>query len=958
MAKSKKGGKKQKKKSGVKQEFGGMSPDQVADRGAQWLASGNARDALKAFKFLKKSGYEPGIVSLGLFQSYLVRYGQLMEKNMVKEADVVLAAALEFSPTGGDMPLETLEQAIRFLPLSRAVVLYREALVSMDSVPELERLIANRAVLEEKLDTLDLLPGDPALVKEKEILKPACVSMNAGHWGDAVKALAKITRKSPFVDIKIFSKLMAAFTDQDKPGVQKALSMLDDKFFLINLRELLSEYAAGDDLPQLPGKDETAALLWGQAFFNQVHAGQLRLGVEKSSLAMIGKAVKGLAVSFDPPDRESGVEFLAEISAQALMDKEKDLDQILALFKKLSLPNPLFMLARFAAPRGGFLNEYAGEVWKKLDLLFPDKGEQDLAKALILVTIAEKIITDSDFLFNFEDELDGFFSAVGLSDKVCFDDVEIDDGEDLAAFSILEQALALDPENQKCHELILGLSFDSPALRKALPPLLEEMAAAFIHDPKPHVRLAQIYLQKSAVRKAESALKKAFSRAPHDGEVLKQYALCHVTAACKNIKLRKHELALKDLDAAEAMGVSSLGVYILEKRLVCDFAKDLKFSRKTFEQITHGLTSVDALRVLALFKLDLEDPDYKFPSSPWGLAVVFNTHKKKIKELASGEIAALLKPVPTLFQGLYFKKSYASFFLGKQAALLSLLTDRDLMEIAIDLARYEYLDQVADQLSKRVDMVKTDDDSLSLRFFYLSFACMQDIRVESRIFMQIVDSASPTLRERLRTISRQIAPIAQERHQPAFESFDFTLLDRPSFMEDLHIDSDSDDFEGLSEVLEQIMEGRGGAGIKNAIETIIGQMNTISGLDDFDELYDIDLEGFNAEKAFEGRIGNREIFDLVYDIVEDALYLQDSKGAQEIRENSKELIESLDALMEELKDSGFDSPDDFRRAGKGFYRNINYGREILLGFSTASKHRGLSISRDLKSFILGMKQES
>jgi hypothetical protein len=71
----------------------------VVDQGNQWLAAGNAREALRAFKFLKKSGYEPGIVSSGLFHAYLIRYEQLLNKNMDKEVEVVLASALEFFPS-------------------------------------------------------------------------------------------------------------------------------------------------------------------------------------------------------------------------------------------------------------------------------------------------------------------------------------------------------------------------------------------------------------------------------------------------------------------------------------------------------------------------------------------------------------------------------------------------------------------------------------------------------------------------------------------------------------------------------------------------------------------------------------------------------------------------------------------------------------------------------------------
>ena len=57
------------------------------DRGEELLAAGNAREALKAFKHLKKKEFNPDILSPCLFRAYLMRYGQLREKKMMKEDD-------------------------------------------------------------------------------------------------------------------------------------------------------------------------------------------------------------------------------------------------------------------------------------------------------------------------------------------------------------------------------------------------------------------------------------------------------------------------------------------------------------------------------------------------------------------------------------------------------------------------------------------------------------------------------------------------------------------------------------------------------------------------------------------------------------------------------------------------------------------------------------------------------
>ncbi len=963
MAKAKKGGKK-KKKSMAREDFGSLSFDQVAAQGDQWLAADNARDALRAFKFLKKSGYDPGTVCLRLFQAYLVRYGQLMEKKMVNEADVVLASALEFFPTGGCVSFELLEIGVRLLPLERGVALYRTALLSMAAVPEMERLIGIRAALEDNLDALDILPGHLALVREKACLGQAMVSMNGGQWDQALKDLNPIARKSPFADIKIFAKLMAAFAAQDKSGIQKALSMLDKGFPLTFVRDLLDAYATGDGgLPTAPpaGK-ETATVLWGQSFLNEGHAGALKKGVAENNPAKINRAIAGLTARFDGPEKTSAVEFLAEIAGQGVVTVTREPDQVLALFRKLPLTDPQAMFTRFVAPRIAFLNEHAAPFWRQIDQMFPDPGDQDLARGLVLVKIAERIVNDADSVFGFKDDLEDFFTAVGCEDKVCFDGVDSDGERHLVVVSILAQALIFDPQNPMAYELLLSVPFDSPALRKTLPPLLEIMAGVFPHDPRPCLRLAQIYLSKSAVRKAENALKKAFARAPHDNEVLKQYALCHVATASKNIKSRKFDLALKDLEAAEKMGAASLGVYIIEKRLLCTFVQTLKFSKKLFEETTHGLSLVDTLRVLALFKLDLEDPDYNCPDGPRGLAAVFNTHKKRIKELNSGAVASLLAPVPLFCQGLYSQNGCAACYLDKRATILNGLTDQDFMAIAMDIARYGYMDPVVGQLSRRVNTDNEDDDGISMRFLLCAFSHIRGDSAFVRDIVDMIDSVSPPLKERLRMLSRQVATLAPKPLQAAYEQFDFTLIGPPSFLDNLPFDLDPRGMDEFAQVMDRArQDGMGGVLDSFMDRVLAGGMGELlesmmDGFMDDDDGYDIDLGTFKARKVFGNRVDAREIHERVYDLVEDTLYVNDVRRAGDVADNSVDLIVSFNDLSAALRDSGLDSSDDFRRAGKRFCQDIAYGREILQAFQTASKRSSVSVSRDTLSFILGMKQ--
>jgi tetratricopeptide (TPR) repeat protein len=388
--------------------------------------------------------------------------------------------------------------------------------------------------------------------------------MNAGHWDQAVKGLNPVARKSPFADIKIFAKLMAAFTLQNKPGIQKALTLLDKGFFLTSLQKLLGAYAAEDGLPQASGNGETATLLWGQSFLNQGYASDLKQAVAENNPVKITRAVAGLTARLDSPDQASAVEFLAEIAGQGVVDVTKEPDHAMVLFKKLPLPDPHAMFARFAAPRTAFLTESALPFWRQIEQLFPDPEDQKLARGLILAKIAERMVNDPDLVFELQDELDRFFSAIGCGDRVCFDDVG--DGADshLAVVAVLEQALGFDPENPMGYELLLTVPFDSPALRRALPPLLESAAGVLPHDPRPYLRLAQIYLHKSAVRKAEGVLKKAFARAPTITRFLNNMPFAMLPRPAKTLKTANTTWDCRTLKPRKKWECGPLG-FILSK---------------------------------------------------------------------------------------------------------------------------------------------------------------------------------------------------------------------------------------------------------------------------------------------------------------------------------------------------------------------------------------------------------
>lgn len=931
---AKKKGKKYLKKAPMTQvKFEEIPLDQVVEKGDKFLSSGNVREALKAFKYLKKMGHDPEIVSPRLFQAYLVRYEQLLEKKMTKEADFVLASAVEFLPAGESISLEVLKPGLRFLPLEKGVALYGDYLSCKEPIPELDRLIGNRAVLEDGLDTLGSLPGDSALFCEKNFLEKAITSMNAGLWDKALKELQPISRKSPFSDIKIFAKLMASFVNNDKQGMQRALSMLGKDFPMTSVTELLSSYAGDERIPSGVGHSETATLLWGNYFLNKSHAMAFKKGVDNNNPLAIRGAVEGLVSNLAPSDSGSAIEFLAEVAGQGVMAVTQEESSVKALFQKMpfSKARQKNIFAKFIAPKGHFFNDYVKEFWKDLGLLFPDMIEQNMARAFVLIEIAGEIIQNPEKAFSVKGDLNALLGNIGFGDKVCIKDQESPDMLNLVALSIVEQALLLDPENQDGYGLILKLPFDSPLLRKALPAVLETMSRVFAEDPRPCLRLGEVYSSKSSVRKAEAAFKEAFKRAPHDGEVKERYAISHMISANKNLKLNKYEIASRDLDVAAAMGITSLGIYLAEKRLLCDLIKTFKFSKELFEEVTCGFTLAETLKVLALFKTDLEDLDFSVPGSPRGLAGIFNDHKKRINGLTSMEIVYLLKPVGDPFKDLFFRSDCASWFIERSWKILSLLTSGDLIDIALDLAENGAMEQVVKELSRRINSKSENDiDLISIKFLYLALTHIQGARLDSGSFSFIIDSATQPVRERLRLLSRRVAAIAPDHLRMAYEQFDFSLLDNPFMGQKFPFDINPGAMNEFAEMMKMLM----------------GEL--------MDEV--IDLDDFRAEKVFGKGVKTKDVYDLVYDLVDEAQWLMENIGSPEQEIYDENFMDSFEALLKVVRKKGFNSPDDFMGAGQRFARDVFCAIDVLTAFQAVGKANSKNVSKDVLNFIMGMNR--
>jgi len=444
--KKKKGGKR-KKGSTTQSRFMGMSPDELIVAGDGLLDAGNVRDALKAFKRAEKEGALPGTILPRLFPAYLMRCRQLREKKMFKEADAILALALSHRPSGEQLSSDVLDMGIAMLPPGEAVKLYADFLDFHDPLPGMEQKIANRVVLENAVNCLDDFPRKTALGRDRDCIKGALAGMNAGQWEEVMEILRPLPRKSPFSDIKLFARLMAAFGKDDRPAMLKALSMLSDDFPLTSVTALLESHAREGCVKSAEKYPETAACLWGGMVFKDDHARALKKAVDAGEPVKIKKAIVDLASCLDPTAPGDAVEFLAQAAALGIYEKMDGCEPVEALFRLIfsGKKRAREMALRFFAPTAYFFNDMTGEFWRKLKNIIPDKGERCMARALILTGMAREMIHSTESVFEVRYHIGSLFQDLGL-DGVSFPDKWNREGMLLAAVECIRHAIVLDPE--------------------------------------------------------------------------------------------------------------------------------------------------------------------------------------------------------------------------------------------------------------------------------------------------------------------------------------------------------------------------------------------------------------------------------------------------------------------------------------------------------------------------------
>jgi hypothetical protein len=751
--------------------FQSMTPDAIRDQATAFLAASRYRDAILAFREVLKKGGDKDLILPDLFRTYRLRHGQLLAKKMPMEAEAVTNLGGQVFEALPRITPELLEQALDFLPVRTVMAALKEKAAFAVLTPETEKRLGLLLVTEHALDLAEDLPEDARLRTDRPVMAAAAANMADGDWQAALHAMRPIGRTSPFSDLKTFARAMAAWEQQDRSALKKALPRLGENFPFKGLRTLLAEYADGGGFKSVDIYPDTAALLMGPGIHKISCRDRIQQHMAPLNLNGMAAACRDFARLLKPESPEDVLETLAEIIGKGINKTyEDDPVRFPGFLERLIHSNAerkrLFL--KIESVCNDFVSHATPDYLKTLKTEFPDAKERDTAYSLILLKIAGVIKQNPHVLYDYDEELFHILAACSIPGSI------LDTDLNLLLLTLVRHAVKHDPGNRLAFDMLQGIPAPLAEHRKVLTTLYETMAAQFDDDPAPCLELARLYYLKNAFRKAQAILQTAYDRAPHDGRVKESRALAFVISAQKNLPKEKWHLVDRDLDRAAEFGLPILSTVITGKRLLAEFLKTRKFSAKTFHEQTKAFTPVQQMQCFLLLQTDVDSGDYGIDTR--GMASCFKGLQKQITGLSPRDLMALLSPLDDRFNPVYPTLFFARPLLGTTGKILSALPPEDLMSLVIPMAQNQCTDVAVRALKKKVKTAGPDHRIL-LVFYHTALEAISANTFPCPKLAAVAGKAGPDHRERLRQISRSLSELAFYPLKNAFDRFEF---DRPA----------------------------------------------------------------------------------------------------------------------------------------------------------------------------------
>ena len=773
------------------------SPELLLEQARQCLAKGDGRSALDRLRQARRGDADSLEWPHLHFCACIQRARQLARSGLDREAAAMRARALQYrksisTPSLGE---QDVAQYVGALDLVDALAVYADYLQDRPAIPEAERRLADRLVVRRHWGGLKALHAEHPLRRDIDQVVPSCAAMDAGEWERATELLKGVPRRSPFAPWRVFCKAMASFGAGDDENLRRSIDLLPADFALAHTvaelrRACGSEGGGGSlELRRALGTDggEIAAL-----------ADDLRRALRtKERPRVIERRLSALADALYPDDPLQARVTLLQIAGLATLRDRLSIRTVQRLVRALVPPH---RVAGLSAQIELMLQQIAPDLWNpvpaaiyldRLPAEFPRAPDQALARARVLEALARtgrRAIQPEYLPPRMVEALETLLGEGAEEPGLLFAELMVG-------------SLEADPDNREGYRFLIDFLHESRADKPRLRGILETMANRFPDDPDPWLELARLDYSTNAYRRAEHALAEARRRSPHDERIADLQAIGFLKSADQSRKSGRFARAAEDLARAEALDRAKIASLARVKRLLLEIVSAGRDAAEVVVPHLEHLAPGRQIRTLALLIHELEENRHVrnvHPNMERAVTGLLARRASQMKGLEANEVVDLLAPLPADFRILYGRLDIAPVLARWWAGLMQGLDVDGLIRVFDILMECGGQASIRTEIERRLRGVKKSrlDPMLLLYMAVLRFVDGQDH--DSTRFLQAVEAAGPSDRERLREAAMRLARHTQGILREALHGFDFRILDLPPPL------FDTDEQESLDDLLNEL----------------------------------------------------------------------------------------------------------------------------------------------------------
>ena len=749
------------------------SPRGLLDQARELLAGGDGRKALDLIRQARDRDDSLAGLPLLSFCASMQRARQLAAKGMDREAATMRARADGYRASMSLPALSEDEwvQYVRYLDGGDALAAYADHLDGGTSLPRVERVLADRLVVQRFWVALDVFDETHPLRRDAAAVRSGLHAMDAGDWARAESLLQGVPRRSPFAAWRLFCRAMVCFGAGDDDGLRRILDRLPDDFALARTvaewRRLVGRDAAGNGRPVAPkdGNGRLAAL-----------AGELKRALHNGNVRAAGTAIERLADALYPEDPARARIDLLEIAGLATLRDLLPGGAIERLSRRLLPADRVIgvaariLLARQQVVPAAWNPVPAVALFDVLAVEFPREQDRALARACVLEALARtgRAAMHPDLL---PPEMEPDLTAL-LGRPV--------EDPGMVFVELMLASLEADPDNRDGYLFLLDLLRGQSAGKRRVQRVLQDMADRFPDDSTPWLELATLHYARNAYRQAEGALEEARRRAPHDDRLLDLQAVGFLKSAEQSRRKGRFALAVRDLERAGKLGRRVIESVLPAKWLLLEVVSGDADTSATVARHLEGLPPGAQLRMLALLLRDLYDNNDVRNVRPEMAEAVRRLLADGISlagECAPDEIVQVLEPLPAELDLLYDDRRVAATFRRWWPALLERVDGERLPAVLDVLLDCDGQHEVRVEIERRLRGIRKPRRDPLLLFYLAVIRYEEGSDHDARRFRDVLKKVDPATRDRLRSAAARLARHTEEPLRHALQTFDFEPLD-------------------------------------------------------------------------------------------------------------------------------------------------------------------------------------